>query len=105
LLRQFRDLGSLAGSQATRRTTLSQLHNGFQVQLLEGMQIFIHGVRMDALSACNLQWAQSHPIQHQGFRPPPLMWIGQFLYAFAQLLNFSRRWTTNFHLACHDNTS
>lgn len=105
LFRQLCDLGFLVGSQANWRTTLSQLRDSFQVQLIEGMQIFIHGVRMNALSVCNLQWVQSHSVQRQSFRSSSLMWISQLLDAFAQLLNFSRRWTTNFHLACHDNTS
>jgi len=105
LLGQLRNLGFLLGRHATGHTTPAQLRDGFQVQLLEGVQIFIHGVRMYALRLCNFQRTQSHPLQRQAIRPPSLMWIGQFLDAFAQLLNFSRRWTTNFHLTCHDNTS
>lgn len=105
LFRQFRNLGFLVGSHATGRTTPSHLRNGFQVRLFKGVQIFIHGVWMNALSVCYLKRAQPHPIQCQGFGPPSLMWIGQFLNAFAQLLNFTRRWTTNFHHARHDNTS
>jgi len=95
----------LSRRNSTGYTTMMQLRDRFQSQLLEHMQILVNCVGMDSLRHGNLHGLQSHPIQDQNLSPTLLMWIGQSDCAFTQLLNFTGLWTTNLHQTCHSNTS
>lgn len=105
LLCQLYYLGYLVGRNSAGRTTLLQLPDRFHTQLLESMQILIHGVGVDPLRHRNLQRVQSHAIQDQSLCPPSLMWINSLNSVFTQPLYFSSQRTANFHRSCHDNTS